>query len=132
MLRVASITLTISVCVVLAYVARTQEASGDEVKCFIWVSPPVPACPGCEDVNNCGDCTLAGVCGAEVWQMCAYTQFSSRVTEGQKKKTEYVPCFKQYECTCPNRGQPCRNSGIPAGDSEEYNYAERPGAPCSE
>jgi len=95
---------------------------------------PFPACGGCADVFNCGNCrgTGAGSCSAILYQVCAKQHPVVPAVNGVTVYQDTVPCFKNYLCGLPPgcAGAACTASGIQQGASEDTAIIVMVGFPC--
>lgn len=89
-------------------------------------------CPGCANVNNCGNCNPATqLCGASTAQFC--NPLSVYVVKPAVRYAIEVehPCFyKRYCVIPPGRGGACTLSSTTCCHSETLGISPEPGSLC--
>ena len=125
-------------CIGAAYVIGSQFANAEDP-----APPPVPwpcytfadsvvACPGCQDVNNCGDCPQGGICDADTCSRGKTTQDAKPAKEGHTLITTETTCSTTYDCILPAGGCPgdCICSESFVGHSGAPVFTEVPDEDC--
>lgn len=125
------------VCIGAGYFVGSQLANADDPippepwPCYSFAEEQ-PACPGCEDVDNCGTC-FGGYCEASICTRCTGTQDAKPAKQGFYLITEEKNCQTRYNCVKPTpcNGNACTCGQMEQGGSGEPVLIERPGEDCN-